>query len=106
MRTEYVEDNEVKIDVKQEPKVEEEKISEQIDEDKLLRDYLSNIETTENSENKTQSSPVKSEFDYYLSNFSNAIESVLNQQIFSCLFDQNDYDIIKRFSSLSSSYLS
>ena len=42
------------------------------------------------------------DFDYYLKNFTNAIESVLEQETFSCLLDDFDRDIVKKFSTLKS----
>lgn len=68
------------------------------DDDKLLVDYM----VKEEAKLSQSSSPSKLDSDYYLKNFTHAIESILNQTIFGGLFDQADYDVIKRFSLLSS----
>jgi hypothetical protein len=48
-----------------------------------------------------QNSAATSSFDFYLSNFTNALDAVLSQETFRCLLDQADYDIVEKFSSLS-----
>lgn len=82
-----------KIEIKVETIIED---SEQ-HEDRLLTECLSQMD---NKDLKLPSS--QTDFDYYLNNFTTAIQSVLNQETFSLLFDQTDYDVIKRFSLLSS----
>ena len=74
------------------------------DDDKMLSEYLvkEEIKLTQSFNSPTKSADLA---DYYLKNFTQAIESVLNQQTFACLFDQSDYAVIKRFSLLSSKRL-
>lgn len=69
---------------------------EESSDDKLLLEFMEKEDLAESN------SPSKLDSDYYLRNFTTAIEWVLNQATFSCLFDQSDYDVIKRFSLLSS----
>lgn len=70
------------------------------EDDKLLNEYLST--SNNDDENKEKSGVIKSlEFDIYLNNFTQAIESVLDQETFSCLLNEADYDVIKRFSILT-----
>jgi hypothetical protein len=46
--------------------------------------------------------PAEAKIDYYLLNFTNALEAVLSEKTFCCLLDASDYETIDRFSSLSS----
>jgi hypothetical protein len=99
-----------------------ENFSEDSDE-KLINNFLDNTDISslpsrncspiKNKENKNNTSihsndsnislsQYNPDFDYYLKNFTNAIESVLDQETFSCLLDDFDREIIKKFSLLSS----
>lgn len=84
-------------DLESKPGVKIETIEDQ--ENKLLKEYIEKEEAVVLKQ--TQTSPSKLDADYYLRNFTNAIETVLNEATFSCLFDQTDFDVIKRFSMLS-----
>lgn len=66
-------------------------------EDLFLNNYMDEVDS---------GSPSKSDFDFYLNNFNNAIQSVLNQETFCCLLNESDYETITRFSTLSSNYYS
>jgi len=99
-----------------------ENFSEDSDE-KLLNNFMDNTDisslpshncTPEKNKEKNKNTSIHSEdsnlsftqynpdFDFYLRNFTNAIESVLEQEIFSCLLDEFDREIIKKFSLLGS----
>jgi hypothetical protein len=45
------------------------------------------------------------DFDYYLNNFTNAIQSILTEETFACLLNKFDYEIIEKFNMLSSKKL-
>ena len=98
--------------------------AEKLDEDDLLlQDYLNKSDQLLTEEAQTQekaSKPVlveaaqksnqiesadvtiPDESDYYLNNFTNAIQSVLAEETFACLLDTADYEVIEKFSNLKS----
>jgi hypothetical protein len=66
---------------------------------------LTPVETslsTTSSVCEVKSEPSEVKIDYYLQNFTNALEAVLSEKTFCCLLDPGDYETIDRFSNLSS----
>ena len=54
------------------------------------------------SEKLTENTDYSNDFDFYLNNFTNAIQSVLAEETFACLLNEEDYETIENFSSLTS----
>jgi hypothetical protein len=51
---------------------------------------------------KKEKTQYSNEFDFYLINFTNAIQSVIAEETFACLLNSEDVEIIEKFSNLQS----
>lgn len=71
----------------------------------FMDDETSNDSKYENYQERSSYDTSNNDFDYYLNNFTNAIQSVLSEETFACLLNKFDYEIIEKFNMLSSKKL-
>jgi hypothetical protein len=63
---------------------------------------LDSMDTSSQNDMKKEKTKYSDEFDFYLINFTNAIQSVIAEVTFACLLNVEDIEIIEKFSNLQS----
>lgn len=100
LKSEEKEENETKMEEKA-LKKQNEIITANLDKNNDLKSESMDI-STQKTDNEIDKMAYSSDFDFYLINFTNAIQSVLAEETFACLLNQEDYEIIEKFSNLKS----